>query len=70
MVRAFAEFAATQWRTGFSGRTGLAYSGVMQALQAHHPRAWKRLFAGVRTIERTLLAVDAERREAADGDAE
>lgn len=69
MVRAFAEFAATQWRAGFRGRTGLDYGSVQAALQAHMPARWRRIFAGVRVIERTLLQVDAERRPQPDDDA-
>lgn len=65
MVRAFAEFAGTQWRAGMGGRTGLDYGAVQAALQAHVPRTWKRVFAGIRVIERAMLGADAWRREAA-----
>lgn len=51
------------------GRMGLDYTAVMAALQAHFPKTWKRLFRGVRVIERALLVVDGERRPAADGNA-
>ena len=70
VVLAWVQFATTQWRSGFSGRTGLDYTAVQGVLQAHFPRTWRRLFAGVRVIERALLRADAERMEAAaDGDA-
>lgn len=69
VLRAWAAFASTQWRNGMAGRSGLDYSAVMAALQAHKPRTWKRLFAGIRIIEHALLAVYAERREPADGNA-
>jgi hypothetical protein len=68
VLAAWMEFAGTQWRAGgMGGRMGLDYTAVMGALQAHRPRTWKRLFAGVRVIERALLSADAESRERADG---
>ena len=70
-VEAFAEFASTQWRRGGMGqRMGLDYGAVLPLLQAHWPRGWKRVFAGVRTIEHALLVADADvRGAAADGNA-
>ena len=68
VLRAWAEFAATQWRGGgLGGRMGLDYTAVMAALQAHFPKTWKRLFRGMRLIERALLVVDGERRTGTDG---
>lgn len=55
------EFAATQWRVGMGGATGLDYAAVQAALRAHHPRTWKRLFRGVRVIESAMLRAFAER---------
>lgn len=46
-------------------RAGLDYAAVQGVLQAFKPRTWKRLFSGIRVIERALMAVDAERMEAA-----
>ena len=67
MIRAWAEFAATQWRrAGMGQRTGLDYTSVQGALTSHWPRTWKRLFAGIRAIEHALLGVDAERMAADD----
>ena len=64
LVRAWHELACTQWRRGGMGqRTGLDYAAVQSVLRAFHPRAWKRLFAGIRVIERALLAVDSEAME-------
>lgn len=61
MVRAWHEHACTQWRrAGMGQRTGLDYAAVQRVLEAFKPRTWKRLFSGVRVIERALLTVDAE----------
>lgn len=51
------------------GRIGLDYGAVSPLLQAHWPRTWKRVFAGVRAIERALLRADSEMRMQADDDA-
>lgn len=61
MVRAWHEHACTQWRrAGMGQRTGLDYAAVQRVLEAFKPRTWKRLFAGVRVIERALLTADGE----------
>lgn len=69
ITQAWAEFACTQWRRGAQGmRAGLDYAAVSPLLQAHWPRTWKRLFAGVRTIERALMAADSETLERLHGE--
>ena len=70
MVRAWHEHASTQWRHGGMGqRTGLDYTAVQRVLEAFKPRTWKRLFAGVRVIERALLTADGEQAGRAHDDA-
>lgn len=67
VLAAWWDFAATQWRVGMAGATGLDYAAVQVALQAHRPRGWKRLFRGIRVIESAMLRVFAERAAARDG---
>ncbi|HZP85867.1 MAG TPA: DUF1799 domain-containing protein [Burkholderiales bacterium] len=67
---------ATQWRSGFGGRTGLDYPACIQILKLHR-RRWRHespddpivttplseLIADIQIIEAAMLRVDNERRE-------
>lgn len=65
---------ATQWRSGFGGRTGLDYGACMGVLRMRLPQ-WRAdfsafasvtmrdLFSDLQLIEGAMLGADAERRE-------
>ena len=62
VLRAWLECACTQWRrSGMGERAGLDYAAVHGVLRCMYPRTWKRLFTGIRVIERALMTVDSER---------
>lgn len=65
---------ATQWRVGFTDRSGLDYTAVIATLKLHLPKwrrqstAWKGLtladiLGDVQIVENAMLAADSERRE-------
>lgn len=59
----------TQWRTGFSGKTGLDYAGVQACMALRHVprRARTRLFEQIHAMELAALDVWRKARERSGG---
>jgi hypothetical protein len=56
--------AQTQWRVGFSGRTGLDYTAVYPLLDrtTQSPQEWRQMLGDIQTMEVAALeAISAEK---------